>query len=91
MSPARSRAKRDKTGYEHTTPLTDEAVAALEEARRVTSGDGDGPVLPAPARPAQCLARHLALKWWYRAATLAGLEPKRGRGWHSLGRSSPAT
>ena len=28
----------------------------------------------------------LVRAWWYRAQTLAGLEPKRGRGWHSLRR-----
>ena len=80
------RAKHEKTGYEHTTPLTDEALAVLEEARRMNPGNGDGPVLPASAHPAQCLGRSMALKWWYRAAILAGLEPKRGRGWHSLRR-----
>ena len=80
------RAKHEKTGYEHTTPLTDEAVAVLEEARRMNPGNGDGPVLPASAHPAQCLGRSMALKWWYRAAILAGLEPKRGCGWHSLRR-----
>ncbi len=82
----RWRAKHEKTGYEHTTPLTDEAVAVLEEARRMNPGNGDGPVLPASVHPAQCLSRSMALKWWYRAASLAGLEPKRGRGWHSLRR-----
>ena len=82
----RWRAKHEKTGYEHTTPLTGEAVAVLEEARRMNPGSGDGPVLPAPSNPARCLGRHLPLKWWYRAAILAGLEPKRGRGWHSLRR-----
>ncbi len=80
------RAKHEKTGYEHTTPLTDEALAVLEEARRMNPRNGDGPVLPASAHPAQCLSRSMALKWWYRATTLAGLEPKRGRGWHSLRR-----
>ena len=80
------RAKHEKTGYEHTTPLTDEAVAVLEEARRINPGNDDGPVLPASEHSAQCLGRSMALKWWYRAATLAGLEPKRGRGWHSLRR-----
>ena len=82
----RWRAKHEKTGYEHTTPLTDEAVAALEEARRMNPGGGNGPVLPAPADPSHCLGRYLALRWWYRAVTLAELEPKRGRGWHSLRR-----
>ena len=82
----RWRAKHEKTGYEHTTPLTDEALAALEEARRMNPGNGDGPVMPAPAHPEQCLGAWRALKWWYRAVALAGLEPKRGRGWHSLRR-----
>ena len=82
----RWRAEHEKTGYEHTTPVTDEAVAALEEARRMNPVSGNGPVLPAPADPSQCLGRYLALRWWYRAVTLAGLEPKRGRGWHSLRR-----
>ncbi|MCY3611561.1 MAG: site-specific integrase [Gemmatimonadetes bacterium] len=82
----RWRAKHEKTGYEHVTPLTDDAVAALEEAGRMNPKGCDGPVLPAPANPAECLGAWRALKWWYRAATLAGLEPKRGRGWHSLRR-----
>ena len=82
----RWRAQHEKTGYEHTTPLTDEAVAVLEEARRANPASGDGPVLPAPANPSQCLGRYQALRWWYRAVTLARLEPKRGRGWHSLRR-----
>ena len=82
----RWRAKHEKTGYEHVTPLTDEAVTALEDARRMNPKGCDGPVLPAPANPAECLGAWRALKWWYRAVTLAGLEPKRGRGWHSLRR-----
>ena len=82
----RWRAEHEKTGYEHRTPLTDEAVAALEEARRMNPVVGDGPVLPAPADPSQCLGRYLALRWWYRGVTLAGLELKPGRGWHSLRR-----
>jgi len=80
------RAKHEKTGREHVTPLTTEAVAALEEASRMNPGTGNDPVLPAPEDPSQCLGRYVAVKWWYRAVTLAGLEPKRGRGWHSLRR-----
>ena len=82
----RWRAEHEKTGYEHTTPLTDEALAVLEEAQRVNPGSGNAPVLPAPKQPSQCLGRYMALRWWYKAAKLAGLEPKRGRGWHSLRR-----
>ena len=82
----RWRAKHEKTGYEHTTPVTDEALAALEEARAMNAGPGDGPVLPAPTDASRCVGRSLPSFWWQRAQTLAGLEPKRGRGWHSLRR-----
>ena len=82
----RWRAKHEKTGYEHRTPVTVEALAVLEEARERTLGLGDTPVLPAPTDASKCAGRSLVRAWWYRAQTLAGLEPKRGRGWHSLRR-----
>ncbi|MDE0072532.1 MAG: tyrosine-type recombinase/integrase [Gammaproteobacteria bacterium] len=82
----RWRAEHEKTGYEHVTPLTDEALAVLEEARRMDAGTGNAPVLPSPTDASKCAGRWLVRKWWYRAQTLAGLEPKRGRGWHSLRR-----
>ncbi len=82
----RWRAEHEKTGYEHVTPLTDEAVAALEEARRMSAGTGNAPVLPSPGDAARCMSRVRAFRWWKKAQTLAGLEPKRGRGWHSLRR-----
>ncbi len=82
----RWRAKHEKTGYEHVTPVTDEALAALKEARAMGVGIGDGPVLPAPTDASRCVGRSLPSFWWQRAQTLAGLEPKPGRGWHSLRR-----
>ena len=82
----RWRPEHEKTGYEHRTPVTVEALAVLHEARERSSGDGDAPVLPAPTDPSKCAGRSLVRAWWYRAQTLAGLEPKRGRGWHSLRR-----
>ena len=82
----RWRAKHEKTGYEHRTPVTAEAIAALEEARRMSTGAGDTPVLPAPRDPSRCLCHMSAHRLWSRAETLAGLEPKRRRGWHSLRR-----
>ncbi|MDE0475133.1 MAG: site-specific integrase, partial [Gammaproteobacteria bacterium] len=82
----RWRAEHEKTGYEHTTPVTAEALAVLEEARERGSGMEGSPVLPAPRNPAQCAGRSLVRYWWNRAQKLAGLEPKRGRGWHSLRR-----
>ena len=80
------RAKHDKTGREHRTPLTNEALAALEFARTRNPGAGDAPVLPAPWDSAACVGSSRTFYWWKRAEELAGLEPKRGRGWHSLRR-----
>ena len=80
------RAEHEKTGYEHRTPVTAEALAVLEEAREWSLGLEDTPVLPAPKDASKCAGRSLVRAWWYRAQTLAGLEPKRGRGWHSLRR-----
>ncbi len=82
----RWRAEHEKTGYEHATPLTDEAVAVLEEARRMSPGRDNGPVLPATVNPSECMGFPQARFLWKRAERLAGLEPKRGRGWHSLRR-----
>ena len=82
----RWRAEHEKTGYEHRTPVTAEALAVLEEARRRNPGIGDVPLLPAPKNPSRCLDRSRVRVWWQKAERLAGLEPKRGRGWHSLRR-----
>ena len=82
----RWRAEHEKTGYEHRTPVTTEALAVLEEARWRNPGIGDAPLLPAPKDPSKCVSRSLARDWWEKAQELAGLEPKRGRGWHSLRR-----
>ena len=82
----RWRAKHEKTGYEHTTPLTAEALAALEEARRMSQGTTNGPVLSSSRDATRCMSRVSAYLWWKKAQALAGLEPKPGRGWHSLRR-----
>ena len=82
----RWRAEHEKTGHEHRTPVTAEALAALEEARRRNPGIGDAPLLPAPGDPSKSVSRSRACTWWQKAQTLAGLEPKRRRGWHSLRR-----
>ena len=82
----RWRGEHEKTGYEHRTPLTAEALSVLEGARRHNLGIGDTPVLPAPKNLSRCVSRSLARDWWEKAQELAGLERKRGRGWHSLRR-----
>ena len=82
----RWRAEHEKTGYEHRTPMTTEAIAVLEEARSRNPGIGNAPVLPAARDRSACLSRFRTYVWWNRAAKLADLEPKPGRGWHSLRR-----
>ena len=58
------RAEHEKTGYEHATPLTDEAVAVLEEAWGTSGGSGNDPVLRGLGNPSRCPGRDLALRWW---------------------------
>ncbi len=82
----RWRAEHDKTGNEHRTPVTVEALSVLDEARGHNPGIGDVPLLPAPNDPSRCVHRWQVSRWWDRAERLAALEPKRGRGWHSLRR-----
>ena len=50
------------------------------------AGTGNAPVLPSPGDAARCVSRVRAFRWWKKAQTLAGLDPKPGRGWHSLRR-----
>ena len=82
----RWRAEHEKTGYEHRTPATAEALTALEEARERNPTRGNAPVLPSTQDPSMCVRRGMLDDRWRKAERLAGLEPKRGRGWHSLRR-----
>ena len=82
----RWRAEHEKSGYEHRTPVTIEAIVVLEEARKRNPRIGDALVLPAPGHPSTCVRSGRARSWWRRAERLAGLEPKHRRGWHSLRR-----
>ena len=80
------RAEHEKSGYEHRTPVTAEALAVFREARTRNPETGDTVVLPSPKYPSRCVGSALASVWWKRAENLAGLDPKPGRGWHSLRR-----
>ena len=82
----RWRSENEKTGYEHRTPVTAEAIAALEPARGRNPVTGSAPVLPSSRDPSVSVGPWIARGWWERAERLAGLEPKRSRGWHSLRR-----
>ena len=80
------RKVNDKIGMGHETPLTQAALHALNRARRHNPGIGEAWVFPAPKKASEACSRYLMTKWWKRAEGLAGLEPKKGRGWHSLRR-----
>jgi len=82
----RWRAEHEKNGYEHVTPMNEQARSALEVARQYCAGIGEAYVLPSPKAPTQPVSRYLVTKWWKKAERRAGLEPKPGRGWHSLRR-----
>ena len=82
----RWRAEHEKTGYEHRTPATDAVLAVLEEALERNPARGDAPVLPSTQDPSICVRRWMLDDRWRKAEKLAGLDPKRGRGWHSLRR-----
>ena len=82
----RWRAKHEKTGYEHHTPVTNEALDALKEVRASNPGSGNAPILPAPTNPRAAVGSSRLYAWWQKAQSLAGLEPKPRRGWHSLRR-----
>ena len=81
----RWRAEHEKTGYEHWTPMTAEALAVLEEARRNNPGIGtfrccraEGSIGVYEPFPGPYLVEQ------GRGASRA--RAKRGRGWHSLRR-----
>ena len=82
----RWRAENEKTGYEHRTPVSPQALAALDQARERGPSTKGILVLPSPQDPLRCVSSCQARGWWQKAERLAGLEPKRGRGWHSLRR-----
>ncbi len=82
----RWRSEHEKTGYEHRTPASADALAILQEAWSRSPGPRDAPVLHSPRHPLRCVGPSQPRAWWCRAEKLAGLERKRGRGWHSLRR-----
>ncbi len=52
----------------------------------MSQGTTNGPVLSSSRDATRCMSRVSAYLWWKKAQALAGLEPKPGRGWHSLRR-----
>jgi integrase len=80
------RGEYDKLGKDHATPLTDDAVAALNKVRRTQAAIGDGWIFPAPGDPTQHWSRAAAERKWKWLAKRAGLPTDERYGWHSLRR-----
>lgn len=83
-STVRWRGDADKMGYDHTTPLSDAALAALRQ--RHTLNHGSEWVFPSPTDPTVPVSRHLVGSWWLELERRAGLPPEPARGWHALRR-----
>jgi integrase len=82
----RWRAEHDKIGFEHLTPMSPVASAALRTARGSRPGIGDVWVLPASRRPDHPCPKGTLDKWFDAAAERAGLALPTRSGWHSLRR-----
>jgi integrase len=82
----RWRAETDKIGFEHEPPGSEEALGALDRARREAKAIGDAWVFPATEDPSLPCPRTTFNKWWQRAVKLAKLLAAKRRGWHSLRR-----
>jgi integrase len=82
----RWRAENDKIAYEHTTPLTDEAVRVLERHRQESRAIGDTWIFPSGRVDAGPLSKDGASNLWRRLAVKAGLPVGKRYGWHSVRR-----
>jgi len=82
----RRQAVSDKIGFEHSTPLTETAIAVLPAQQRRAQTIGDAWVFPSDENPSDPRPRIMFAKWWYQAETLRKLGRVKGRGYHSLRR-----
>ena len=82
----RWREETDKVDWEHSTPLTEDALdaVAIAEGRR-RNGKGDW-VLPSPSDPERPRSRNIMRDWWNLAQERAGFGDMPRLGWHSLRR-----
>lgn len=82
----RWRGENDKIGYDHTTPLSADAVTALKSERQTSPAIGDAFLLRSPEDALRPVSRNLVRDMWRKAEQIAGLQRIPGRGWHSLRR-----
>ncbi|HEX9217372.1 MAG TPA: tyrosine-type recombinase/integrase [Gemmatimonadales bacterium] len=81
------RGQNDKIGFDHETPLTPAAVAALQRWRAERPSIGEAWVFPAATDVTRPCSRHLLRQWWRYAERFAGITHEAGLGWHSLRRA----
>jgi len=82
----RWRGENDKIGFEHTTAVSDEAIAALLHERRAMPVIGDRWLFPSDAEASSPCERYDFQNDFRRALTLAKLPTDQRLGWHSLRR-----
>ena len=83
----RWRGENDKIGLEHTTPLTDDALSVLQQARARAKAIGEAWIFPHGRDASLPLSEHAAGHMWKRLAVRAGLPAGQRLGWHSLRRT----
>lgn len=82
----RWRGENDKIGYEHATPLTAGAIAALEAERRRVRAIGDAWLFANASAGGTPYPRDAFNEWWSRAVARSGVTLPARCGWHSLRR-----
>jgi len=82
----RWRAENDKIGFEHTTAISDEAVAVLRQERRASAIIGDRWLFPSDSDATQPCQRYDLQNDFRRALKLAKIPTDQRLGWHSLRR-----
>jgi integrase len=83
----RWRPDGDKIGYDHTTPLTDEAANALRDELARSPGIGQQWIFPAANDPRRAISPDVLHNLWRRMAAVAGLPEGERYGWHSMRRA----
>jgi integrase len=82
----RWRPELDKTGKDHETPLTQDALFALRLMQAHSGAIGDILIFQAPKAPGRPISRNLVRDWWERMEDIVKLPGRERRGWHSLRR-----
>ena len=77
--------EHEKTGHGRRTPLTAAAITVLAGGEEGEFRNRARARAPSPGGSSRSVSHPQAGAWWKKAARLTGLEPKHGRGQHSLG------